>query len=146
MTDPNNPMTLYGCSAAVYRSIDGGLTWRVLEGAGLPLIDPTNSNALYSIGPTAGTGVVKSSDGGTTWASAGLSGQQVTALAMDTTQPQTLYAALSGGALYRSADGGGSWAQIGGNTLSVTSIDSITVDPCQGRDLYVKSGFTILKS
>jgi uncharacterized protein (TIGR03437 family) len=146
VTDPNNPMTLYGCSAAVYRSIDGGLTWRVLEGAGCPLIDPTNSNALYSIGPTAGTGVVKSSDGGTTWASAGLSGQQVTALAMDTTQPQTLYAGLSGGALYRSADGGGSWAQIGGNTLSVTSIDSITVDPCQGRDLYVKSGFTILKS
>jgi hypothetical protein len=48
---------------------------------------------------TGGAGVFKSTDGGTTWSAAGLSGNRVFALAIDPTTPSTLYAGTNAGVL-----------------------------------------------
>src|SRR5215813_6410766 len=56
-------------------------------------------------------GIFKSTDGGTSWASAntGLSGINAFSLAIDPSNPATLYAGTLGNRVYKSADGGQNW-------------------------------------
>lgn len=54
-------------------------------------------------------GVHRSDDGGETWVGAGLEGEQITALAADTTGPGAVWAGTEPSALYRSKNGGRSW-------------------------------------
>ncbi len=82
--DPANPDVIYAGTgegyfnsdairgAGIFRSFDGGATWRRLEGTGSPdfhyvndiVISPTRSNRIYA---ATRTGVLRSLDGGSTW-------------------------------------------------------------------------------
>jgi photosystem II stability/assembly factor-like uncharacterized protein len=77
--DPTNPRVVFaGTGTGVYKSTDGGESWRAVN-RGLELeernwvsalsVDPTNPRVVF-----AGTdaGVYKSDDGGATWTSTGL--------------------------------------------------------------------------
>jgi photosystem II stability/assembly factor-like uncharacterized protein len=96
--DPANPATLY----AVFKSIDSGRTWTVLNtGLSYPgvrtlAIGPVNSATIY--GGTS-VGVFRSTDSGETWApmNAGLTNLTVNALAIDPSTPARIYAATDGG-------------------------------------------------
>jgi photosystem II stability/assembly factor-like uncharacterized protein len=71
----------------VYKSIDGGVTWRV-KNNGLPdacnvltiVVDPTTTTTLY-LG--LDNGVYRSLDGGENWNSLGLSLTRITTLIID---------------------------------------------------------------
>ena len=124
----------------LYRSVDGGNTWKKIEGfdnserISSIAINPQNTNEIYVgvlgalWGDSEERGVYKSSDGGASWKkifylnpSTGVSD-----LVIDPQHPQTLYASMwqfrrtawsftSGGAssaLYKSTDGGASWKKI----------------------------------
>jgi photosystem II stability/assembly factor-like uncharacterized protein len=127
----------------VYRSDDGGRTWRHLGLAATRhiarvRIHPKNPDLIYvaalghAFGPNPERGVFRSTDGGKRW-------QQVLAvspdagaadLSMDPTNPRRLYAAIwqarrgpwffhSGGpdsGLYLSEDGGDHWERLGPET------------------------------
>src|SRR5205807_5424223 len=57
------------CDGNFARSLDGGATWTEIAlpaNARAMAVDPQNRSLLYMSAP--GTGVLKSSDGGTTWA------------------------------------------------------------------------------
>jgi photosystem II stability/assembly factor-like uncharacterized protein len=123
----------------VYRSSDGGGTWRHLgldntHTIGRIVADPNDSNTVYvaALGHLWGSnperGVYKTSDGGRTWSLVLKVDAQTGCvdLAMDPRSPQTLYAAMyarrrtpwsytSGGTtggIFRTRDGGHSWTKL----------------------------------
>ena len=91
-----------------------------------------------------GAGVFKSTDGGMNWVSSGLTSFGVAALAIDPTNPSTLYAGTgSGGGVFKSTDGGESWIPVNdGLELSsfpshgVSGVSDIVIDPINPFTLY----------
>jgi photosystem II stability/assembly factor-like uncharacterized protein len=91
--DPSNPRVLFagmyqvrrrpwsfesgGPGSGLHKSVDGGDTWKKLEGEGLPkgvwgrigvTVSGANPNRVYAIIEAEEGGVFRSNDGGTTWA------------------------------------------------------------------------------
>jgi photosystem II stability/assembly factor-like uncharacterized protein len=86
---------------------------------------PSNAQIAY-IG-TSGSGVYRSSDGGQTWQSAGLSSYTVYSLAVDPTNPNLVYAATDlYGSLLVTTNGGKSWGNAGLNVAFYSLIASPT--------------------
>ena len=123
----------------VYKSTDGGHTWRNVGLAdtrhiGAIVVHPTNPDIVYvaalghAWGPNAERGVFRSRDGGATWQKVLFKSENAGAvdLAMDPNHPDILYATIwqarryphalvSGGeesGLWRSTDGGDTWKEI----------------------------------
>lgn len=104
-------------------------------------IDPDNPNTIY-----AGTvsGVLKSTDGGTTWINTGLSGDIVT-LAIDFANPGILYAAISehnfcfyfDQRLFKSTDAGMTWKSVILPINGCMDIYVLLIDPTTPTTLYV---------
>jgi photosystem II stability/assembly factor-like uncharacterized protein len=101
---------------ALYRSRNEGRDWKpialppVAHGRINALAIPAKSeDVLYIAGP--GFGVLRSGDGGKTWATKneGLPSKDVIAMSAHAEQPDTLYVALAGRKLFRSEDAGGHW-------------------------------------
>jgi photosystem II stability/assembly factor-like uncharacterized protein len=151
---PSNPNILYVGSGeglqrpdlsvgdGMYKSIDGGKTWRHLglrDGQQIAsiLVDPRDPNRVFvavlghPYGPNAERGVYRSSDGGETWQKALYKDEHTGAidLAFDPRDPRTIYAVLwqarqgpwENGAfsgpnsgLFKSTDGGTTWSQLTG--------------------------------
>ena len=146
--DPSNPHTIWigtgenvggrhvGFGDGVYRSDDGGATWKNMglkssEHIAKVIVHPKNSDVIWvaAEGPlwTEGgeRGLYKSTDGGNTWAKT-LGDEAwvgVTDIALDPTNPDQMYAATwqrhrtvaaymgggPGSGIYRSTDGGVTW-------------------------------------
>jgi len=128
----------------VYRSDDGGASWRHIGldrtfHIGRILVDPSDAETVYvaalghAYGPNPERGVYRSRDGGHTWTRVLFRDADTGAidLALRPDNPRTLYAALwqtrrppwsvyppssgPGGGLYRSTDGGDTWAPLAGH-------------------------------
>lgn len=139
-TGEGNPRNSLNLGAGIYRSLDGGRSWKKM---GLEkticihriVIDPTNANTVYvaAIGNPYGEhndrGVFKTTDGGETWNKI-LYANDTTGcadLVMDPSNPNKLIAALwqfrrtpwnmtSGGpgsGLHITVDGGKTWQKLG---------------------------------
>ena len=118
--DHKQNILLFGTHDGLSRSQDEGKTWSKVEVKGdVPgtdfmalAIDPTNAQTVYAAGH--GLGVIKSTDGGTTWTPKkhGLDGDDVHGLALDPNDPRKLHAWVVDKGLYRSTDGGESWARV----------------------------------
>ncbi len=135
--------------AGIYRSTDGGAHWTHLglddtRQIGRILVDPHDANVAlvaalgHAYGPNEERGVLRTTDGGRTWAKVLYRNPDVGAidLAADPETPNVVYAALwqarrtpwsqyppnegPGSALYRSVDGGVTWTQIGHHGLPST--------------------------
>ncbi|MFP5264216.1 MAG: VPS10 domain-containing protein [Blastocatellia bacterium] len=151
VVDPKNPLTVWvgtgennsqrsvSYGDGVYRSDDGGKTWKNMglkasEHIGRIAIDPRDSKVVYVAaqgplwGPGGDRGLYKTVDGGKTWTkSLNISENTgVTDVAIDPNDPDTLYAAsyqrrrhvytlVNGGpesALYKSTDAGATWNKL----------------------------------
>ena len=149
--DPSAPATLYaGTNRGVFKSTGGGAGWNASNagltatGVNAVVIDPSLPATLYA-GTTEG-GVFKSTNGGTTWTAvnAGLvpeftttSNLTVRALAIDPTNPATLYAGTGGGlaGIRKSTNGGASWTAV--NTgLTFDLFFSLAIDPTNPATIY----------
>ena len=111
--------------------------------------DPTNANILY-VG-SAGGGVWKSIDGGTSWKplSDFWTTLRVSSLAVDPKNPQTIYAgtgdfpagyAPGGRGLMKSTDGGANWTQLTNLPSADIPISAILVDPDNPNIVTVAGG------
>ena len=149
--DPNNPNVVWvgtgennnqrsvAYGDGVYRSNDGGKTWKNVglknsEHVGSIVVDPRNSDVIYvaAIGPLwkegGERGVYKSTDGGKTWNAALTIDKHtgVNEVVMDPRNPDVLYAAAfqrrrhvftyigggPGSGLWKSTDAGATWSKI----------------------------------
>jgi len=149
--DPKNPLTVWvgtgennsqrsvSYGNGVYRSDDGGKTWKNVglktsEHIGRIAIDSKDSNTVYVAaqgplwGPGGERGLFKTIDGGKTWKSILSISENtgVTDIVIDPQNPETLYAAayqrrrhmwtlIDGGpesAIYKSTDAGASWNKL----------------------------------
>lgn len=149
--DPNQPFTVWvgtgennnqrsvGYGDGVYKSVDGGKTWKHMglkesEHIAKIIVDPRNSDVVYvaAYGPLwsdgGERGVYKTTDGGETWERIHFISEKTgTAdLVMDPTNPDVLYESvhqrrrhvftyIGGGsesAVYKTTDGGKNWEEL----------------------------------
>ncbi|MBK6587604.1 MAG: glycosyl hydrolase [Acidobacteria bacterium] len=149
--DPKNPSTVWvgtgernsqrsvGYGDGVYRSDDGGRSWRNVglktsEHIGRIAIDPRDSNVVFvaAQGPLwsggGERGLYKTTDGGRTWKAVipGTENTGATDVVIDPSNPDVMYAAtwqrrrhfytlINGGpesAVYKSTDGGNTWTRL----------------------------------
>jgi photosystem II stability/assembly factor-like uncharacterized protein len=155
--DPTDPQTLFaGANYTAFKSTDGGENWVEVGTGGLEfagrilamVVDPTDPQTVYA-GAAVGSqsefdGVYKSVDGGTTWAMAndGIAFRyEALALAMDPSDPATIYAAVGclnnddcpDGRIYKSTDGAGSWEDV---LVADAYFSSVIVDPSAPETVY----------
>ena len=148
--DPSRPGRIFLGTADghIFGSEDAGANWTLLGRASNRLdavitaiiVDPRDASVLFASAwtqdPTAGGGVFRSGDGGRTWRETGLEGQAVRALAMATSDPDTLVAGTLDG-IYRSRDASKSWERIPPEHHDeLRNLDSIAVDPLDPRTIY----------
>lgn len=137
------PLWSSGGDRGVFKSVDGGMTWKKVLGEG-PwtgatdlLIDPRNPSVLYAatwdrhrtvaayMGGGPGSGIHRSTDGGETWEqlSFGIPKSNLgkIGLAISPQNPNVVYAAIEldrkTGGVFRSEDRGSSWKKMS-NTVS----------------------------
>jgi hypothetical protein len=125
--DPSNPNTLYlGAPAGgIWKSTDAGVNWTPLSdnlpqiGVSGIAVDHTNSNVIYistgdkDAGDSYSIGVLKSTDGGLTWNTTGLtfgSGRSGDII-MHPTNNQILWCATNNG-IYKTSNAGVDWTNV----------------------------------
>jgi photosystem II stability/assembly factor-like uncharacterized protein len=160
--DPQDPRVLLASTLydGLYRSADAGASWTKVV-AGLDrldvtalVVDPAAPATVYAgttfLGPGYDPGgVMKSTDGGGTWASTtpGLA-FNVRAIALDPSAPATLYIGidyLTGGSLFKTTNGGLSWTQP--NTgLPTVFINALAIDPQRPATVYAATGQGLFKT
>jgi photosystem II stability/assembly factor-like uncharacterized protein len=153
-----------GCG--VFKSTDGGRTWRALglagtEHIGRIQVDPRDANVAYlaALGPAwrygGERGLYKTTDGGATWQRVKFVSDRAgfVDVQLDPSNPDVVWASSyervrgpyflkSGGpgsALWKSTDAGRTWAQVRGGGLPETTLGriSIAVARSQPRVMYL---------
>ncbi|MFM1930857.1 MAG: hypothetical protein RL226_160 [Bacteroidota bacterium] len=136
---PGSTSIYYACApgGGLWKTVNSGNTWTLMNtdllasiGVSDIAIDPTDANTLYiatgdgDAGDTYSLGILKSTDGGSTWASTGLNWnvtqtRRISRLIIHPTNSNILIAATSNG-MYRTTNGGASWVQtLSGNFKDV---------------------------
>jgi PKD repeat protein len=155
---PGNTNTMFAGSPAggLWKTTDGGSTWTTntdqltVIGCSDIAIDPANTDVMYlatgdgDAADTYSIGVLKSTDGGATWNTTGLSwtvdqGRRISKLLIHPSNSQIILAATSNG-VYRTTNGGTSWTQV--RTGNFKDMEFKPGDP---NTVYV-SGTTFFKS
>lgn len=141
-----SPRVLAATAAGLFASTDSGETWSAvpLPAAEVTVVeaDPTNPSVVW-VG-TAGGGVHKSVDGGTTWQArnVGLTSFNlnlfINDIAISADDPERLFLASEGG-VFRSLDGGESWVRLGieSGASQVRRARAIAVDTSRSGTVYV---------
>lgn len=141
--DPTNPAIVYACTfGGVFTSVDGGGTWNrsstgyscYSNAYGCSLaIDPVTPTTIYAAKQSV-AGVCKSTDGGATWSKSALP-NSVSALAVNPSSPNIIYAGGSPTAFYRSTDGGVTWSPATAG-LGSSYVNAIAVNPVNPAIVY----------
>ncbi|MBL0062047.1 MAG: T9SS type A sorting domain-containing protein [bacterium] len=144
-------------SGGLWKTTDGGANWSPLTddlaslAIGSVALDPNDPNIVYigtgegsfNVDAVFGAGIFKSTDGGATWNTTGLSWTQsqnraVNKIIIDPTNTQIIYAACNSsvGGIYKSTNGGTTW------TLYHTGdVKDIEMHPDSSNVLYCANGY-----
>ena len=163
-TGENNSQRSVSYGSGLYRSDDGGRSWRNVglktsEHIGRIVLDPKDSNIVYVAaqgplwGPGGDRGLFKTTDGGKTWKNILNISENtgVTDVVIDPNDPNTIYAAayqrrrhmwtlINGGpesAIYKSTDAGATWNKLrtGLPTVELGRI-GLAISPVDSNVIY----------
>ncbi len=150
--DPTNSNTLYvgAPDGGLWKSTNGGTSWTTntdflsVIGCSDLAIDPTNTNIMYLAtgdieGDKNSIGILKSTNGGTTWNATGLTFApsdftRICKILMNPSNPLNILVATNA-AIYRSTDGGSSFTL----THCCTSFKDMEFKPGDPNTLYAAS-------
>lgn len=126
---PINAMCAFGpgnilvgtAAGKLYRTYDGGVTWNRLTDLAVPALYALSSDPSPTILAGVGNGIIRSTDGGTSWL--GATGGDVATHAFKWTDDVHVFAATDKG-IYASSDTGKSWIHTGLDSLPVSAINS----------------------
>ena len=153
--DPSNPNTIYFGTpgGGIWKSTDAGATWTPMSdylpqlGVSGIAVDYSDSNIIYiatgdkDASDTYSVGVLKSTDGGVTWNTTGLTFTNTNSFAGDIvihpTNNQILWCATSVG-IYKTTNAGTSWTMVQAGDFSQGSLRLKPNDP---TTIYA-SGYT----
>ena len=159
--EPSGKITLLvgAASGGIWKSDDSGTRYRPVfdeqpvQSIGAIALDPKNTkNVWVGTGESwtrnsvsVGNGVYKSTDGGETWTHAGLDkSERIARIAVDSTNSDTVFAAVPGAlwsdssdrGLYKTTDGGKTWSLVlKGSNLS-TGCSTVAIDPTDPNKLF----------
>jgi hypothetical protein len=141
--------------SSIIKSVTGGDSWFHTPYAPLSFdiraatiaIDPVTPTTLYT-GSNATPNVAKSIDSAGSWISANVTGGgEVRSLAIDPTNPNTIYASTRDKGVFKSLDAGGAWTAknsgLGGVSTTFSggaNFNSILVDPTNPSLLHLGTG------
>lgn len=144
--DGDRPVLAGTIGAGVFRSVDGGRTWRPANAglagaeAAVLVVDPRDPRRILC--GTWDDGLFRSEDGGDTWHSVGEGIEfqaglphSVTALAADPSVAGRFYAGVAGG-LFRSSDGGSTWSELP-PLVGLKVVEAIAVNPGEPREIAI---------
>jgi PKD repeat protein len=150
--EPGNPQTIYigSPSGGLWKTTDEGANWLTLTdnqpvlGVSAIEIDYTNTDIIYigtgdkDAADNYSVGVLKSTDGGTTWNTTGLDwtinqNRTIAKLIMNPDDPSILFAATTNG-LYKTIDAGVNWVKV----LS-GDIDDLEYKPGDPNTIYAST-------
>jgi photosystem II stability/assembly factor-like uncharacterized protein len=157
---PDHPNTIYAGAACggVFKSTDNGVSWTpIFDEQGTPsigalAIHPDDPQILYVGAGEAngsgdsypGTGIYKSTDGGSDWTHMGLENSyHIGRIAIHPLSPETVFVAASGKlfgtnlerGIYRSTDGGATWERKLFISDSTAAVD-VALDPTDPDIVY----------
>lgn len=158
---PSDPNIAYaGSVQGIYRSEDGGRTWKKVAGgsgppwmqtgwgapgvrAGFPIdmqVDPRDPNRIFV--NNYGGGNFLSTDGGRTWkvASKGYTGAQVRDIAVDPTAAGRVFAASRSG-FFLSNDSGDTWTGLNYPPAPSLEWNAVAVDPADLRHVLAANNW-----
>jgi len=133
---------------AIYKSLDGGVTWREISGSGLPRLEGrtaiavamgTNAQRVYLV---TGTALYRSDDGGATWRQMAADDTRIrngqggysSSVSVDPKNPDIVYTINT--AAYRSVDGGKSFTGIKG-APGGDDPQQLWIDPTDGQRILM---------
>jgi len=138
---PNDPLTVYALAGRLYKSTNGGESWRVPDQEhwfSCVAMDPANPLVLI-----AGSGdgyVYHSANGGESWTdiTSNLPGDRIADIAIGTSNEFWVGTANgSDGRLYHTTNGGVSWDDMEIGQRAETDIQTVFVDPGDSSVVYV---------
>lgn len=150
--DTKNPDVLYAATgelssghygysgAGVFKSTDGGATWKLtglanVGGFSKIYVHPLNSNLIYAGGVYSNSGFYKSTDGGVTWTRT-LNLGSVSDISINPKDPNDVIVAVSGVGIYRSSDGGETWGDKKDITYDGVGRISVQMAPSDPKIVY----------
>ena len=145
---PSDPQTVYAIGPSIYRSDDGGTSWRVMapnpDWCGRRLaVHPRRPETLYLV---CSDRLVRSRDGGATWSDLPVgpagSSPMLWDLAIDPADARILYVATRSQGVYRSRDGGRTWLRVSSG-IQRLAVEHLVVDPFAGRTLLAATEGTV---
>jgi hypothetical protein len=107
----------------------------------------SNSNPAVVYAGTTGSGVIRTTNAGADWQSAGLGGRTVLSLVVDRTNANLVYAGTdaAGGSLWKSANGGSNWTQAQ-NGIGGMDVFGICQHPTQPATLFAATSQGVYQS
>jgi photosystem II stability/assembly factor-like uncharacterized protein len=138
-TDPNVIYCFY-VRLNLQNTLDGGVNWNYIQIASektvfyAPVVQDTNNPGTLFI---AGSNFYKSDDYGLTWTflASSLTGQVITALTIDSSNSQTLFAGDLDGNIFKSTNGGIKWEEVLTGVES-SAVLSLEIDPTNSSRVY----------
>ncbi len=165
---PTDGNTIYvaGADGGVWKTTNGGQTWAPLTddqatlAMGSIALAPSNPNIIYagtgeahfSSDSMYGRGILKSTDGGTTWTLLGnaeFNRRTISKIIVHPTDPNVVYAAVGragvnslGGnhGVWKSTDGGSNWTNTTASISTSTHVSSLVMDPTNSDVLIAGFG------
>ncbi len=134
------PRGTFSCYGSLFKTIDGGLEWRVLVVPGGPgavlaiAVDPIRPEVLYVTGYDPRARGFRSLDGGDSWTSFGSSfpSSASNCILIEAQTVGTIFVGTAGSGVFKSADGGDTWQPSG---LMTGAVNALAQDP-KTRYLY----------
>jgi hypothetical protein len=168
--DPSNASVIYIATAGggVWKTTDAGVSWTPLTDnqpllfMGAIAVAASNSQVIYagtgeadnSADSFYGDGILKSADGGQTWALEGstqFNRRAISQIAVDPTDANTVYAAVtdfpfvSNGlegntGIWKSTDGGTTWTNTTTSISALEPFTDVAIDPSNSQILFAAVG------